>query len=232
MTGAPRAMATDRRYYGVVEGLVVENTGDDEGRIKVKFPWLDGRTVTDWCRISQLYAGNGYGTLFVPEIDDEVVISFVHGDMRFPIILGGLYNGKDKPPTAPVGGTDQKVIRTKAGHQILFDDKAGQAAVKVTSAAGHTLELDDTGSAIRITAAKGGTVTVTADGGITLHAPKVTVESDDIDLGGGATQKAVLADALIKAFALHTHPVPGVATSGPPSAPLSSSIKASAVKVR
>jgi uncharacterized protein involved in type VI secretion and phage assembly len=225
-------MATDRRYYGVVEGLVVENKGDDEGRIKVKFPWLDGTSVTDWCRISQLYAGNGYGALFVPEVNDEVVISFIHGDMRFPIIVGGLYNGKDKPPTAPVDGQDQKIIRTKKGHQILFDDHDDQAAVKVTSAAGHTLEMDDSGTAIRITAAKGGTVTVTADGSITLKAPKVTIESNAIDLGGGASEPAVLADQLIRAFALHTHPVPGVATSGPPSAPLSAGIKASAVKVK
>jgi uncharacterized protein involved in type VI secretion and phage assembly len=226
---APRAMTTDRRYYGVVEGLVVENKGDDEGRIKVTFPWLDGRSVTDWCRVSQLYAGNGYGALFVPEVNDEVVISFIHGDMRFPIIVGGLYNGKDKPPTAPVDGTDQKIIRTKAGHQILFDDHADQAAVKVTSAAGHTLEMDDSGTAIKITAAKGGTVTVTADGSITLHAPKVTIESNDIDLGGGASQHAVLGERLIAEFLKHTHPAPGGVT-GPPT-PLPPSILASAVKV-
>lgn len=214
--GAPRAMTTDRRYYGVVEGLVVENKGDDEGRIKVKFPWLDGRTVTDWCRVSQLYAGNGYGALFVPEVNDEVVISFIHGDMRFPIIVGGLYNGKDKPPTAPVNGTDQKIIRTKAGHQILFDDQADQAAVKVTSAAGHTLEMDDSGTAIKITAAQGGTVTVTADGSITLKAPKVTIDADSIELGAGAGHKIPFGDVLLNAFNNHTHVVPSAGTSAPP----------------
>lgn len=216
----PRAMTTDRRYYGVVEGLVVENTGDDEGRIKVKFPWLDGRSVTDWCRISQLYAGNGYGALFVPEVNDEVVVAFIHGDMRFPIILGGLYNGQDKPPTAPVDGQDQKIIRTRRGHQILFDDQADQAAVRVTSAAGHTMELDDSGTAIRITAAEGGTVTVTADGSITLTAAKVTIDSDTIELGAGASHPVPFGDALLNAFNSHTHVVPGAGTSAPPAPPL------------
>lgn len=212
----PRAMTTDRRYYGLVEGLVVQNTGDDEGRIKVKFPWLDGTTVTDWCRISQLYAGNGYGSLFVPELNDEVAVAFIHGDMRFPIIVGGLYNGKDKPPTAPVDGQDQKIIRTRQGHQILFDDRADQAAVRVTSAAGHMLEMDDSGTAIRITAAEGGTVTVTADGSITLKAPKVTVDSDKIELGAGETHKIPFGDVLLNAYNAHTHLVPGAGTSGPP----------------
>ena len=216
MRDLPRAMATDRRYYGVVEGLVVENTGDDEGRIKVTFPWLDGRSVTDWCRIAQLYAGNGYGALFVPEVNDEVVVAFIHGDLRFPIIIGGLYNGKDKPPTAPVDGSDQKIIRTRQGHEIRFDDQADQAAVRVTSAAGHTLDLDDAGTAIRITTAEGGTVTVTADGAITLKASKVTIDSDSIELGAGAIHQIPFGDVLLNAYNAHTHLVPGAGTSAPP----------------
>jgi uncharacterized protein involved in type VI secretion and phage assembly len=202
----PRARSTDRRFYGVVEAIVVENEGDDEGRVRVKFPWFDGgSSVTEWCRVSQLYAGGGYGSVFVPEKDDEVLVAFVHGDMRFPIILGGLYNGVDKPPTARTGGRDQKMIRTKAGHEVLLDDGAKE---------------------IRITTAEGGTVTVNADGSITLKAPKVVIESGDIDLGGGAGQPAVLGSELIKAFAQHTHPNAG------PSSPLPPSVLASAVKVK
>lgn len=190
----PRARSTDKRYYGVVEALVVENEGDDEGRVKIKFPWFDGgATVTEWCRVSQLYAGGGYGSVFVPEIGDEVLVAFVHGDMRFPIVLGGLYNGVDKPPTARTDGRDQKIIRTKAGHEVLLDDGAKE---------------------IRITTAEGGNVTVTATGEIKLKAQKVTVEADSIDLGGGATQKAVLGDRLLEAFIQHTHPVLG-ANTGP-----------------
>lgn len=191
----PRARSTDKRYYGVVEALVVENEGDDEGRVKVKFPWFDGgATVTEWCRVSQLYAGGGYGSVFVPEIGDEVLVAFVHGDMRFPIVLGGLYNGVDKPPTARTDGRDQKIIRTKAGHEVLLDDGAKE---------------------IRITTAEGGTVTVNADGSITLKSPKVTVDADTIELGAGASHPLVFGDALLAAYNLHTHVVPNGTSATP-----------------
>jgi phage baseplate assembly protein V len=191
----PRARSTDRRYYGLVEALVVENDGDDEGRVKLKFPWFDGgATVTDWCRVSQLYAGNGYGSVFVPEKGDEVLVAFIHGDMRFPIVLGGLYNGVDKPPTARTGGRDQKMIRTRAGHEVLLDDGAKE---------------------ITITTAQGGNVTVTATGEITLKAPKVTIDADAIELGAGASHPLVFGDSVLATYNTHTH-----ASAGSPPVPL------------
>ncbi|MFH9662568.1 phage baseplate assembly protein V [Streptomyces sp. NPDC017248] len=221
----PRARSTDKRYYGVASAIVVENDGDDEARVKVRFPWFDDVTVTDWIRVSQLYAGNGYGTVFVPEKGDEVLVAFVHGDMRYPIVLGGLYNGEDKPPAARVQGRDQKTIRTSHGHEVLFDDAADKAAVRITSAAGHVVELDDQGKAIRITAAEGGSVTVTAQGEVTLKAPKVTVDSPSIDLGGGATEPLVLGNALLQAFNTHTHPS-AAGPTGPPAPPLTPAVLA------
>ncbi|MCC4317710.1 phage baseplate assembly protein V [Streptomyces malaysiensis] len=225
MRGTPRARSTDKRYYGVVEALVVENEGDDEGQVKLKFPWFDDTTVTDWVRVGQLYAGSGYGSVFVPEKGDEVLVAFVHGDMRYPIVLGGLYNGEDKPPTARTEGRDQKMIRTRHGHEVLLDDTRSKAAVRITSAAGHVVELDDQGKAIRITAAEGGSVTVTAQGDITLKAPKVTVESPSIDLGGGATEPLVLGNALLQAFNAHTHPS-SAGPTGPPTPPLTPAVLA------
>jgi phage baseplate assembly protein V len=201
----PRSRATDRRYYGLAEGIVVENQGNDEGQVKLKFMWFDGgATVTDWCRVSQLYAGGGYGSVFVPEIGDEVLVAFVHGDMRFPVVLGGLYNGVDKPPTARTDGRDQKIIRTKAGHEVLLDDGAKE---------------------IRITTADGGDVTVTATGEIRLKARKVVVESDDIDLGDNSTQHLVLGEKLIDAFNKHIHVTPN-GPSDPPKPPLTNDVLA------
>ncbi|MER6917284.1 phage baseplate assembly protein V [Streptomyces sp. NPDC000594] len=227
MTGrtAPRARTTDKRYYGVVEALVVENDGDDEGRVKLSFPWFDGSTVTDWCRVAQPYAGGGYGAVLVPEKGDEVLVAFVHGDMRFPIVVGGLYNGQDKPPTARDGGRDQKMFRTRHGHEVVLDDDASAAAVRITSAAGHVVELDDAGKAIRVTAAPGGSVTVSAQGDITLKAPKVTVDSPSIDLGGGAVEPLVLGNALLTAFNTHTHPS-AAGPTGPPVVPLTPAVLA------
>lgn len=211
-----RSRSTDRRYYGVVEAIVSESKGDDEGRIKITFPWFDGSTVTDWCRVSQLYAGNGYGAAFVPEKGDEVAVAFVHGDMRFPIVIGGLYNGKDKPPAAPVDGKDQKTIRTKAGHQLTFDDQSSQAAVRLTSAAGHTVELDDQGSKVRVEMSGGGSVvldsngitlktsgdiTLQAGGTVKLSGASIQLSSSQVTLGSGPLSQAVL----LAGFQGHTH---------------------------
>jgi phage baseplate assembly protein gpV len=140
------ARALDRRFYGVVEGLVEEIVDPDkEGRIKVRFPWYDDATVTEWCRVCQLYAGPGYGSFFVPEKGDEVLVAFVQGDMRLPIIMGGLYNGKDKPPTDRQKDDDKnhKLVRTKAGHSLLFDDTKDKEKIVLTTKGGHVLELHD-----------------------------------------------------------------------------------------
>ena len=124
----PRSRSTDRRYYGVVEAIVAKVTDDPEHecRVTLRFPFFDGATAeSDWCRVVQPYAGNGYGAVFVPEEGDEVLVAFVHGDMRFPIVLGGLYNGVDKPPTDRTASQDQKLIQTKHGHQVAARRQPG-----------------------------------------------------------------------------------------------------------
>jgi uncharacterized protein involved in type VI secretion and phage assembly len=220
MRAEPRSRSADQRYYGVVEALVEEVDGDDEARVKLRFPWFDDGTVTDWCRISQVYAGSGYGSVFVPEKGDEVLVAFVHGDMRFPIVLGGLYNGADKPPTARRDGQDRKMIRTKHGHELVFDDQASQAAVRVTSAAGHVVELDDAGKAIRVRAADGGSVSVHADGAITLESSTaITLKAPTVNLGDPTTDPAVLGGKLTQAFAAHVHQAGTVTTTPPVPAP-------------
>jgi uncharacterized protein involved in type VI secretion and phage assembly len=208
MTAMPRAMASDQRYYGVAPAEVVQNDGDDEGRVKVKYYWLDGgASISPWIRVSQLYAGAGYGSVFVPEVGDEVLVAFFQGDMRQPYVLGGLYNGKKKPPTAHRDGRDQKIIRTKAGHQILFDDK--EKEITISTATGAKVVLKDSGE-------------------ITLEAQTVTVKASDIDLGGGSTEPVVLGNALLQAFVQHTHPAPGGVTG--PATPLPPTVLAKKVK--
>ncbi|PPK67149.1 phage baseplate assembly protein V [Actinokineospora auranticolor] len=209
MRDIPRAMSTDQRYYGVTVATVVANDGDDEARVKVAYPWFDrGATVSEWARVCQFYAGGGYGAVFVPEIDDEVLIAFYQGDMRIPIVIGGLYNGVDKPPTAHRGGRDQKLIRTRAGHEVLLDDGAKK---------------------IVVTGAGGGQVTINDDGSITLKATKVTVDAGTVELAGSA-QKAVLGDLLKTAFDTHTHPTP-TGPSGPPVIPLPGAVLSSKVSL-
>ncbi len=193
---APRSRTTDKRYYGIVEGIVVENEDPEgEGRIRVKFPWFSEDEISDWCRVAQLYAGGGYGSLFVPEIDDEVFVIFVHGDMRLPVVVGGAYNGVDKPPSARTSSVDQKLIRTRAGHQIVLDDSAGSEAVTVETAGGHTVTLDDAGATITVETSGGnrielddgsGTISITATTKLVLEAPQIEITgSTSVAVSGG-----------------------------------------------
>jgi uncharacterized protein involved in type VI secretion and phage assembly len=152
MTAQARSRTADKRYYGVYEAIVTEvNDPSKEGRAQVRFPWFDEQMTTEWCRVRQFYAGNDYGAFFVPEVGDEVLVAFIQGDMHFPVILGGLYNGQDKPPTARAADKDQKMIRTKGRHEILLDDTRNQELVRIKTRGGHQITLDDTSGSEKIT---------------------------------------------------------------------------------
>ena len=162
MSAISRTRSTDKRFYGVVEGVVTEvnDTDGKEGRVKVQFPWFDNQMETEWCRVRQFYAGNGYGAFFIPEVGDEVLVAFIHGDMRLPIILGGLYNGHDKPPSHRAADLDQKMIRTKGGHELLFDDTSGKHRVRITTQGGHQADLSDADHKINVHSSGGQTMTI------------------------------------------------------------------------
>ena len=222
--------STERRFFGVVEAIVADvNDPEGEGRIKCTFPWLDEMTVSEWCRVSQFYAGPGYGAFWIPEVRDEVLVAFVHGLMCQPIVLGGLYNGKDKPSTQRKDDLDQKLFRTKAGHQILLDDSKDKHAITITTnggheanlsdfekkvslktSGGHTIKLDDSGKVVSVKTSGGhtvklddsGTVAVEHSGGakISMEAAQITIEAQQATVN--ASQINLGGDAAIDPLVL------------------------------
>jgi len=220
-----RTRTTDKRFYGVVQGIVtdVNDTDGKEGRVKVQFPWFDDQMETEWCAVRQFYAGNGYGAFFLPEVGDAVLVAFIHGDMRMPVILGGLYNGKDKPPTYRSDDQDHKMFRTKGNHELMFDDSSGNKQVHLKTAGGHVVVLDDTGKQASVTSSGGhqvqlddnsGTVTVTSSSGgsmtlqngtITIQGMTVNIQNASINLGPGAVEQVMLGTSFMEIFNTHTH---------------------------
>lgn len=88
-----------RQVFGLVRGIVVDvRDPEAAGRIKVKFPWLS-REVETWARVSLPLGGNRTGLWALPEVNDEVVVGFEHGDVDRPIVIGSLWNGGN-PPTS------------------------------------------------------------------------------------------------------------------------------------
>jgi uncharacterized protein involved in type VI secretion and phage assembly len=118
---------------GLVEGIVIDNVDPERlGRVKVRFPSLPEETESYWCRLSMPMAGARRGWMTIPEKDDEVLVSFVHGDVQHAIVVGSLYNGVDKPPYANEDGENNlRVFQSRSGHRVTFDDTAGSERIEL-----------------------------------------------------------------------------------------------------
>lgn len=129
------------KINGVVVGIV-KSKPDDMGRIDVYFPWLSEENKSYPARVATMMAGPGRGSWFMPELEDEVLVAFEHGDVNHPYIVGFLWNGKDKPPQ-----TDPRVrlLRTLNGHEIELydpDEKEGDKGyIRIKDAHGNKIEM-------------------------------------------------------------------------------------------
>jgi len=136
-----------RRIDGVTGGIVTNNQDPDGlGRVKIKFPWLSDENETDWVRIATLMAGGERGSFFLPEVGDEVLVAFEHGDINHPVVIGALWNGVDKPPeTNSDGRNNIRKIKSRSGHEIIFNDDntAMQEKIEIHTNSGHKIVLDD-----------------------------------------------------------------------------------------
>jgi uncharacterized protein involved in type VI secretion and phage assembly len=111
------------RVYEPVIGIVTDNKDPSKlGRVKLKIPILSEQDTTYWCPIIMLGAGKNRGWFYIPEKDDEVLVMFEHGDVNRPLVVGALWNGKDKPPDKNPGGNPRRVIKSRQGSKITFDD--------------------------------------------------------------------------------------------------------------
>ena len=112
------------RVYEAMIGIVTENKDPQKlGRVKVKVPVLSDRDTTCWAPIVMLGAGKNRGWFFIPEVDDEVLVMFEHGNVDRPLVVGSLWNGKDAPPDRNTGGNPRRVIKSRQGSTITFDDE-------------------------------------------------------------------------------------------------------------
>ena len=192
---------------------VVTNCADPDnlGRVKVKYLGIPGEIESGWARIATVGAGLNRGIVFFPEINDEVLVGFEGGDMRRPVVLGGLYNGKDTPPTEPLqqtnGKTNARRLISRSGNFVEFSDGDNDTEnhVKIAMKGGSELrvgkdettlkqskplkitvgsasiEIDDSGN-VKIT---GDTISIKATKDLTLEGMSVTVKaSQKVALSG------------------------------------------------
>ncbi|HET9847368.1 MAG TPA: VgrG-related protein [Candidatus Dormibacteraeota bacterium] len=161
---------------GVVVAVVTDNNDPNNlARVKLKFPWLDDNYESDWARLAQLGAGPNSGVLWIPEVNDEVLVAFEHGDIRRPYVVGQLYNGQDKPNEGSGLFDNGKVKRrgfiSRKGHKFIFFDDDNKKGVAILSEDGnYKISLNETTKEIHIKSSE-----------------KITVESGkDMTLKSGA----------------------------------------------
>lgn len=118
---------------GLVEGLVTDNVDPELlGRVRVKFPTLPDMPESWWARLAMPMAGRERGWMTIPEIGDEVLVSFVHGDHDNAVVLGSLYNGVDTPPYANEDKENNlRVFQSRSGHRLTFDDTSGEERIEL-----------------------------------------------------------------------------------------------------
>ncbi len=176
-----------RRAQGVSRGLVlalVSNSKDPDnrGRVKLKYPWLAEEMESDWAHVAAPMAGKDRGFFFLPEVNDLVLVGFEHGDFNRAYVLGALWNGKDTPPlNDAVGGpgtVDKRIIKTRAGHILEFDDVSGSEKISIID---HTnknkIVIDSASNKITVEASgPGGEIDVTAQNKVSVKALNVSVE--------------------------------------------------------
>jgi phage protein D len=161
---------------GVVVAQVTDvRDPEEQGRVKIRYPWLSDSYVSDWARTIQPGAGSRRGAVVLPEVNDEVVVAFELGDLRRPYVVGGLWNGVDRPPLgeelvdSSTGAVRRRGFVSKLGHcLVFFDDDSDSGVALLSGDRGLRIALDKTKTRIHV--ASSGKVEIEADSDVTIKA--------------------------------------------------------------
>jgi uncharacterized protein involved in type VI secretion and phage assembly len=162
-----------RRHFGVYPAIVT-NIVDPQtlGRIQVRFPWLgdSGSDVRAWATLVSPYADDDQGLEIIPSVDTQVLVAFEAGELGRPYILGSSWNGVESLPESAQDPNNKRLLKSRAGSLLEFDDTEGAAKVTVSMRSGHQVVLDDAAQQVTITHANGCTITMDIAGRIAVQA--------------------------------------------------------------
>lgn len=169
---------TGSSFFGLYPAIVTDLVDADRlSRVQVSFPFLgdEGEGVRGWATLLTPYADDNQGFVALPEVGTQVVVGFEAGDLHRPYIVGSCWNGREMMPVTPTRPNDKRLIRTRAGSLLEFDDTQGAAKVTLSTSQGHKVVLDEGGRQVEVTHQDGSSVTFTAAGQIQVRA-NATVE--------------------------------------------------------
>jgi len=146
------------RIQGLAIAIVTNNDDPEKrGRVKLKFPWLGDDVESSWTRVALPGAGHETGVVWIPQVGDEVLVGFEHGEIDRPFVIGGLWNGQDSAPLGEglfdAGKVKRSGFVSRSGHQLIFFDGDDEAGIALLSADGKfKVSLNQTRGQLHIAA--------------------------------------------------------------------------------
>lgn len=193
---APLLAAAPSLHLAVVTAV---DDPDNLGRVELRLLGRDAQDSQDatiWARVATAFAGDKHGAFFVPDVGSEVVVAFIEGDPRWPIVLGSLWNGGTSIPESLGGGgraVDRWTLTGKRGTRIAIVEE-GASRIRLTTPGGVKVELADEGAGKLTCRAAGHTVTmesgsvsVDAAGTVELQASMVTISAGMVSIDAAMT---------------------------------------------
>jgi uncharacterized protein involved in type VI secretion and phage assembly len=178
------------RLFGVYTATVTDvQDPEGQGRVRIRLPWAtdpDGFPYDTWARLATLMAGARRGTWFIPEEDDEVLVSFVAGDPRRPVVVGALWNGVDQPPEAIDAANNIRSITSRSGIRITLDDTAGAVRLTLETPGGQVVTLNDAPASIELRDASGNTVKLESAGITLTTSTKLSIQATTVDISASS----------------------------------------------
>lgn len=209
--GGDRSWTSDGTLVGIYYAIVCQNKDDElkQARIKVRFPWLPGgdKDQAHWAQLATPMSGNKWGWYTLPEVDDLVAVVFIAGDIRQPVVLGGIWSKKDPPPEPLTDGKNEfRGYKSRSGHRFLLDDSPkgkisladktdnlqltiGQFEADGAGPNKHTIAApqDAAKTGVAMVAMSGKLKILCPDGKLTIEGDTVTISADDkMDINASA----------------------------------------------
>ena len=164
------------------------------GRVQVELKSLDKPVEMPWIRVIQPQASKGFGVMILPEIGDMVAVLRGAGDhLGSMLILGSVYDKKNKPPVADdKGKNDIKMFKSRGGHEFKISDEKGKTKIDIKSGKGILIGIDDKTFAMKIEVkavkvdldGKGKAFKITSPDKVLIKGKSITIDGQDILIKG------------------------------------------------
>lgn len=152
--------------------VVVQNDDPEGlGRVQVRFHWQAAPEKTPWIRVLSTHSGSERGFYFVPEVNEEVLVGFENDNPNCPVVQGSLYHGKASPKKWHDKDNNRKVIRTRSGNEISFNDQAGKEEIRIIN--------KDAGNEIYLSLESEGKIRIKTKGKLEFQAKSISMEAQE-----------------------------------------------------